>query len=140
VLAEIDRPLGQGIEYLYFIHEIFAFYAAQRFTLNVTRAEMARAGWSPSVRLFEAAACGTPVISDPWPGLDDLFEPGTEVLIARSTADVLACLRAGGAAARRCERRPDEGAAVAHRRPPGARSRGVRGATSRIRAPSGAHG
>ena len=46
-----------------------AFYAAQRFTVNVTRAEMVQAGWSPSVRLFEAAACAVPVISDEWEGL-----------------------------------------------------------------------
>jgi spore maturation protein CgeB len=52
-----------------------AFYNAQRFTLNVTRADMIRAGYSPSVRLFEAAACGTPIISDEWPGLSELFEP-----------------------------------------------------------------
>jgi spore maturation protein CgeB len=68
------------------------FYAAQRFTLNVTRAEMVKAGWSPSVRLFEAAACGVPVISDHWAGLDSLFEPGREILVARSTADVLGFL------------------------------------------------
>jgi spore maturation protein CgeB len=65
-----------------------AFYGAQRFTLNVTRAAMRRAGWSPSVRLFEAAACGTPVISDEWPGLDHLFVPGEEILIARDAAEV----------------------------------------------------
>ena len=59
-----------------------AFYAASRFTLNVTRADMIRAGYSPSVRLFEAAACGTPVISDAWDGLDTVFEPGREILIA----------------------------------------------------------
>ncbi len=53
-----------------------AFYNAQRFTLNVTRADMIAAGWSPSVRLFEAAACGTPIISDWWAGLDSLFDPG----------------------------------------------------------------
>ena len=47
------------------------FYARQRFTLNVTRADMIRCGWSPSVRLFEAAACGVPIISDWWPGLDE---------------------------------------------------------------------
>jgi spore maturation protein CgeB len=70
-----------------------AFYNAQRFTLNVTRAEMVRSGWSPSVRLFEAAACGTPIISDTWPGLDDIFEPGREILIARRTDDVLRILR-----------------------------------------------
>lgn len=69
-----------------------AFYAASRFTLNVTRADMIEAGWSPSVRLFEAAACGTPLISDAWAGLDRLFRPGEEILIAESAADVEAAL------------------------------------------------
>ena len=69
------------------------FYASQRFTLNVTRADMIRAGYSPSVRLFEAAACGTPIISDEWDGLDTLFEDGTEIVIARRPQDVLAVLR-----------------------------------------------
>jgi spore maturation protein CgeB len=69
------------------------FYNGQRFTLNVTRADMARAGWSPSVRLFEAGACATPIVSDPWPGLQAFFEPGREILIARSTAEALAILR-----------------------------------------------
>jgi spore maturation protein CgeB len=66
-----------------------SFYAAQRFTLNVTRAEMREAGWSPSVRLFEAAACGAPVISDRWDGLDQIFTPDEEILIADSPEDVL---------------------------------------------------
>jgi spore maturation protein CgeB len=57
------------------------FYAAQRFTLNVTRADMRRAGWSPSVRLFEAAACAVPVVSDWWEGLDRFFRPGREILV-----------------------------------------------------------
>ena len=69
------------------------FYNSQRFALNVTRAEMIRAGWSPSVRLFEAAACGVPIISDWWDGLDSLFEPGREILIAEKSADVLRFLR-----------------------------------------------
>jgi len=69
------------------------FYNEQRFTLNVTRADMVAAGWSPSVRLFEAAACGTPIISDAWPGLDSLFTPGSEILIARDSGDVLRWLR-----------------------------------------------
>jgi spore maturation protein CgeB len=71
-----------------------AFYAAQRWTLNVTRADMRAAGWSPSVRLFEAAACGVPVISDRWPGLDELFRDGEEIVIADSPDDVLRVLRA----------------------------------------------
>ncbi|HLL21610.1 MAG TPA: glycosyltransferase, partial [Kofleriaceae bacterium] len=70
-----------------------AFYNQMAFTLNVTRADMIAAGWSPSVRLFEAAACGVPIISDRWAGLDELFEPGHEILIADSTDDVLRYLR-----------------------------------------------
>ncbi|PTQ07889.1 glycosyltransferase [Sphingomonas oleivorans] len=58
------------------------FYSASRFTLNVTRADMIRAGWSPSVRLFEAAACGTPIISDIWDGLAELFVPDREIILA----------------------------------------------------------
>jgi spore maturation protein CgeB len=71
------------------------FYASQRFTLNVTRADMVRLGWSPSVRLFEAAACGVPVISDRWSGLEELFVPGKEILIARDEDEILAMLRGG---------------------------------------------
>jgi spore maturation protein CgeB len=65
------------------------FYGSQRFTLNVTRAQMREAGWSPSVRLFESAACAVPVISDRWEGLDQIFTPGEEILIADSSEDVL---------------------------------------------------
>ncbi len=70
-----------------------AFYNSQRFTLNVTRADMVRAGYSPSVRLFEAAACGVPIISDSWNGLDTLFTPGEEILLTRSGAETLSLLR-----------------------------------------------
>jgi spore maturation protein CgeB len=69
------------------------FYSAQRFALNATRQDMARAGWSPSVRLFEAAACATPVISDGWAGLEEFFAPGREILVARSTEEILAFVR-----------------------------------------------
>lgn len=69
------------------------FYCEQRYTLNVTRADMKRAGWSPSVRIFEAAACGTPIISDDWPGLERILRPGSEVLVARSAGEVLTILR-----------------------------------------------
>jgi Uncharacterized protein conserved in bacteria len=70
-------------------HEHRGFYSAQRFTLNVTRADMIRAGYAPSVRLFEAAACATPVISDYWEGLDTFFTPGKEILAARCGAESL---------------------------------------------------
>jgi spore maturation protein CgeB len=70
-----------------------AFYNQQRFTLNITRADMIRAGYSPSVRLFEAAACATPIISDYWDGLDSFFRFGEEILVARSPEDTLRFLR-----------------------------------------------
>jgi spore maturation protein CgeB len=68
------------------------FYASSRLTLNVTRAAMARAGWCPSGRLFEAAACGTPVLSDEWEGLDAFFRPGDEILLARNSGDAMAAI------------------------------------------------
>jgi spore maturation protein CgeB len=69
-----------------------AFYCSQRFTLNVTRRDMVHAGYSPSVRLFEAAACGTAIVSDIWPGIETFFTPGREILLAKRTADVVAFL------------------------------------------------
>lgn len=69
------------------------FYNAQRFTLNVTRRAMVDAGWSPSVRLFEAAACGTPIVSDRWPGLERFLMPGREVLVVDSAESALACVK-----------------------------------------------
>ncbi len=70
------------------------FYSAMRATLNVTRADMIATGWSPSVRLFEAAACGTPVISDRWAGLADLLPDGEAILIVDDTRDVIRILSA----------------------------------------------
>lgn len=63
------------------------FYCSQRFTLNLTRAEMVNAGYAPSVRLFEAAACGVPIISDYWDGLGSFFVFGEEILLSSSTKD-----------------------------------------------------
>lgn len=68
------------------------FYAASRFTLNLTRQAMVEAGYSPSVRLFEAAVIGTPILTDPWPGLTEFFQPGEEILVVASTAEVIQVL------------------------------------------------
>jgi spore maturation protein CgeB len=70
-----------------------AFYNAQRFTLNLTRRDMLIAGYSPSVRLFEAAAAGTPILSDAWPGLEQFFEPEREITLVHSPGDVLELLQ-----------------------------------------------
>jgi hypothetical protein len=77
------------------------FYNAQRFTLNITRVDMLRTGYAPSVRLFEAAACATPIISDYWPGLESFFTPGREILISQSPQDTLRYLRHSAEAERR---------------------------------------
>ncbi len=69
-----------------------AFYSSARYTLNLTRDSMVAAGWSPSVRLFEAAACGAAIISDSWPGLEELLTPGEEIYLASSSSDVLRIL------------------------------------------------
>jgi spore maturation protein CgeB len=69
-----------------------AFFASSRLTLNVTRHAMAEMGWCPSGRLFEAAACGVPIISDRWDGIETFFEPGEEILLADRAGDTLAAL------------------------------------------------
>jgi spore maturation protein CgeB len=69
------------------------FFSAQRFTLNVTRADMRALGFSPSVRLFEAAACGVAMLSDQWPGLETVFAPHTEILVVSTARDVVDILR-----------------------------------------------
>ncbi len=69
-----------------------AFYCSSRLTLNTTRVAMAELGYCPSGRFFESAACGTPVLSDWWDGLDTFYTPGKEVLIARTTDEAVAAV------------------------------------------------
>ncbi len=85
---------------IYFVRHVppnqhAAFYCSSQLTLNVTRAAMAEMGFCPSGRLFEAAACGVPILSDTWEGLDQFFEPGREILLARSTEDSIEALNRG---------------------------------------------
>jgi spore maturation protein CgeB len=78
-----------------------AFFSSARVTLNITRRAMAEMGHCPSGRLFEAAACGTPVLTDWWEGLDQFYESGREILVARSTEDAMAALELEDAELRR---------------------------------------
>jgi spore maturation protein CgeB len=91
-----------------------AFFSSSRLTLNVTRPAMAAMGWCPSGRLFEAAACGAPILSDAWEGLDAFFAPGDEVLVARTTEEVLAALDRGDGELQRMGRRARERALSEH--------------------------
>jgi spore maturation protein CgeB len=83
------------------------FYCSAKLNLSVTRQAMAAMGYCPSGRLFEAAACAAPVLTDDWEGLDCFFEPGREILVAAGTAEAIdhlsrseSDLRAIGSAAR----------------------------------------
>jgi spore maturation protein CgeB len=93
-LYPTDFPWRENIYFMRHVPppEHPSFYCSSAFTLNVTRGAMKDLGWCPSGRLFEAAACGVPVISDWWEGLDDFFEPGSEIVIARRTGDVVDAL------------------------------------------------
>lgn len=85
-----------------------AFYCSSRLTLNVTRDAMARMGWCPSGRLFEAAACGAPILSDWFAGLDEFFAPGDEILVARTTGEAIDALQLDDAALDAVARRARE--------------------------------
>jgi spore maturation protein CgeB len=69
-----------------------AFFSSSRLTLNVTRRAMKTMGYCPSGRLFEAAACGTPLLTDYWEGLDLFFEPGSEIVVARDSDEATAAI------------------------------------------------
>ncbi|HEY7388292.1 MAG TPA: glycosyltransferase [Bryobacteraceae bacterium] len=91
-----------------------AFYCSAKLTLNATRKAVAELGYCPSARLFEAAACGAPIVSDEWEGLDYFFEPGEEILVARTTGHVMDALEMGGEELARMGRAARERALAAH--------------------------
>jgi spore maturation protein CgeB len=91
-----------------------AFLCSSRLTLNVTRHAMRENGWCPSGRLFEAAACGVPIISDTWDGLDQFFEPGVEILTAKTRDDVIAALKLDDAEVSRIARAARERVLAQH--------------------------
>lgn len=92
-----------------------AFYCSSRLTLNVTRSTMARLGHCPSGRLFEAAACSVPIVSDWFEGLDRFFEPGDEIIVAKSREDVLFAMSESDAQLRRLAARAHDRVLEEHR-------------------------
>jgi spore maturation protein CgeB len=93
-------PWRPNVHYVHHVAppEHAAFYCSSPVTVNVTRRPMAAMGHCPSGRLFEAAACGTAVLSDAWEGLESFFEPGREILVARTADEAVAVLGMGRAA------------------------------------------
>lgn len=96
-------PWQKNIYYIQHIapHDHSAFYCSSRLTLSVTRSSMGAMGYCPSGRLFEAAACGTPVLSDTWEGLNEFFTPESEILIASRANDTMDALSLSDAELRR---------------------------------------
>jgi spore maturation protein CgeB len=86
-----DFPWAENVWYLSHLApwQHSSFYSSSALTLNVTRGAMARMGHCPSGRLFEAAACGVPILSDSWPGMEEFFAPGREIFVARSTSEAV---------------------------------------------------
>ena len=91
--SHIDWP--ENVEHIMHLNPRYhaQLYSSSRITLNVTRREMVVAGYSPSVRLFEAAACGAAIASDNWPGLETFFTPGREILLPTGTDDMVRYLK-----------------------------------------------
>ncbi|HKN83882.1 MAG TPA: glycosyltransferase [Pyrinomonadaceae bacterium] len=91
----IDFPWQPNVWYVQHVPPAAhaAFFCSSPLTLNVTRAAMARMGYCPSGRLFEAAACGVAIVSDDWEGLETFFEPEVEIIVARSTNDVIEAMQ-----------------------------------------------
>jgi len=111
-----DFPWGENIWFVRHVPppEHPTFYSSSALTLSVTRAAMAEMGYCPSGRLFEAAACGTPVISDQWDGMDTFFQPGKEIFTVSSAADVDNVLSMDAAQVRRLAERARQRALDEH--------------------------
>ncbi len=84
-------PWTKNIFFIPHVHpaEHPGFFCSSLYTLNITRQAMAEMGYCPSGRLFEAAACGAPMLSDFWEGLENFFQPGVEIMILKTREDVL---------------------------------------------------
>ena len=77
------------------------FNCSAGMVMNINRASMADFGFSPPTRVFEVSGAGSCMLCDDWPGLNDCFEPGKEILVIRSAEDVVDALRRYDNAARR---------------------------------------
>ena len=95
-----DKPMPQNVQYLGHVYtaDHNAFNCTPRAVLNISRESMARYGFSPATRVFEAAGAAACLITDAWEGLELFFEPGTEMLVARSGEEVAGHVQALDAA------------------------------------------
>ncbi|HWV56274.1 MAG TPA: glycosyltransferase, partial [Longimicrobiales bacterium] len=87
-----DRLMPANVEYVGHVYsrDHNAFNVTPRAVLNVNRESMARFGYSPPTRVFEAAGAGACLVTDAWPGIEMFLEPEWEVLVARNGEEVAA--------------------------------------------------
>ncbi len=90
-----DKPLPPNVRYLGHVYtgDHNALNCSSRAVLNISRESMARYGFSPATRVFEAAGAASCLITDAWDGLDSFLQPGAEVLVAHNGADVARILQ-----------------------------------------------
>lgn len=90
-----DKPMQPNVRYVGHVYtrDHNAFNCTPKAVLNISRESMARYGFSPATRVFEAAGAGACIITDEWVGIELFLEPGREVLVARDGAEVARCLR-----------------------------------------------
>ncbi len=91
-----------------------AFFSSSQWTLNITREAMAEYGFCPSGRLFEAASCGTPLLSDRWEGLETFLTPGEQIVLVDTAEDVTSALQISEVERGRIARQARERVLVAH--------------------------
>ncbi|HEU5078952.1 MAG TPA: glycosyltransferase [Opitutaceae bacterium] len=85
-----DKPRPENVEYVGHVYtrDHNRFNCSPKAVLNVNRESMARYGFSPPTRVFEAAGAGACLITDAWVGVDQFLQPGKEVLVAETGDDV----------------------------------------------------
>jgi len=115
-MYDASFPWRENVRYVRHLEPALhpAFFCSSPLTVNVTRAEMAGIGYCPSPRLFEAAACGVPVLSDWFDGLDAFFTPGEEILVARNADEATHAIALPRMAHERMGRRARERALAEH--------------------------
>ncbi|WP_242340456.1 MULTISPECIES: glycosyltransferase [Anaeromyxobacter] len=115
-MYDASFPWRENIRYVRHLEPSLhpAFFCSSPLTVNVTRAEMAAMGYCPSPRLFEASACGVPVLSDGFEGLDAFFTPGEEILVARNADEAMHAVALPRVALERMGQRARERALAEH--------------------------
>lgn len=85
-----DKPMPSNVRYVghVYTHDHNAFNCTAQTVLNINRSSMARYGFSPATRVFEAAGAGACIITDAWEGVELFLEPGKEILVAKDGAEV----------------------------------------------------